>query len=101
MCEPIFSGDVRAEVNMIDRRKAQQPHHLMSPFEREIILEYKASMEKLENKTMLKGLWDSSTQIGSIPDSRESCCMVGIGKDIYMYGGYGRELFDDLRILNC
>ena len=27
--------------------------------------------------------------------------MIAIGKEIYMYGGQGRTMFEDLRVLDC
>jgi len=48
---------------------------------------------------MLKALWETKLCTGTLPDSRESCAMVSLGNEIYMYGGYGRELFDDVRLL--
>lgn len=58
-------------------------------------------MLNLEQKKIPRGLWDVKHTIGSLPDSREKCSMVGIGREVYIYGGYGRQLFEDLRILHC
>lgn len=63
--------------------------------------EFKSQIEKLESKKIQRGLWEVKLCIGTLPDSRESCAMVAIGNEVYLYGGYGRELFDDLRILQC
>ena len=74
---------------------------MINQFERDIINEYYSCFKKLEAKQMPKGVWEVKHCVGSVPDSRESTSMVVIGREVYLYGGYGRELFDDIRILTC
>lgn len=40
-------------------------------------------------------------QLGQVPDTREGQSMVAIGTDVYLYGGQGRTMFEDLRLLDC
>jgi hypothetical protein len=55
----------------------------------------------MKQEGFLKGAWESYEQFGQTPDTREGMSMVAVGKDVYMYGGQGRTMFDDLRLLDC
>eukprot|EP00347_Sterkiella_histriomuscorum_P001925 403370142 len=101
MLEPVFSGNCRAEINMLDQKKLTKPQNMLTKFEQDILSEYRICTEKIASKQIQKGLWEVRQCIGQLPDSRESISIVAIGKEVYLYGGYGRELFDDLRILEC
>ena len=55
----------------------------------------------MKQDSILKGAWESYEQFGQTPDTREGMSMVVVGKEVYMYGGQGRTMFDDLRVLDC
>ena len=63
--------------------------------------EFWSLTEMLLDRSLLHGYWDSITNTsGSLPDSREGSAMTMIGKNIYLFGGFSREIYNDTRIYN-
>ena len=46
------------------------------------------------------GLWDSVDTLGSTPDSREGARACLLGSHIYVFGGFSRDLFKEVRYAN-
>ncbi len=49
---------------------------------------------------MIYGKWSIVQQTGSIPDSREGAAACVIDSSLYIFGGFSRDLFADLRIFD-
>lgn len=49
---------------------------------------------------MLYGLWNVLNTNGSMPDSREGSTAAMIGNNLYIFGGFSRDIFNDMRILD-
>jgi len=49
--------------------------------------------------SVIQGVWTACEMVGSYPQSRESAKMVVVNKKIFMFGGFAREPFNDLRHL--
>ena len=48
----------------------------------------------------MSGLWECNYALGNMPHSREGGSGCLIGDDLYIFGGFSRDLFGDLRVLN-
>jgi len=95
LMDPVFSGSASPQTNLVAPQKL--PRHL----EQSILPEYKQLKSLLAQGKLLQGAWDSYLQIGQTPDTREGMSMVAIGKEVYMFGGQGRTMFEDIRMLDC
>lgn len=49
---------------------------------------------------MLYGLWSILQANGSIPHSREGATATVIDNNLYIFGGFSRDLFNDIKILD-
>ena len=49
----------------------------------------------------MHGFWNSLSECkGVVPDTREGASMTKIKSNIYIFGGFSRVLFNDLKVLN-
>ena len=62
--------------------------------------ELKECRDKLEKKEMMYGLWNILSTSGSIPQSREggTCCVID--SNLYVFGGFSRDIYNDIRVLD-
>ena len=51
----------------------------------------------LEKNYIASGLWESVQTVGAIPDSREGSTGIVLGTYLYLFGGFSRDLYQDLR----
>lgn len=101
--KPVFSGDVDPLVNMLDFSKVKaklSKGSLISQSEMEIIEQLTEMRGKLDEKEMMMGLWDSMEALGSTPDSREGARACLLGSYVYVFGGFSRDLFKEVRYAN-
>jgi hypothetical protein len=49
---------------------------------------------------MIYGLWDIMYPSGSMPDSREGSATIMYENNLYIFGGFSRDIFNDLRVLD-
>jgi N-acetylneuraminic acid mutarotase len=57
--------------------------------------------QKLDKKILFTGIWESIITNGSLPDSREGSTGCIINNNVYIFGGFARNLFNDLRVLDA
>lgn len=62
--------------------------------------ELKECKEKLEKKEMIYGLWNILQTNGSIPQSREGGTCGLVDSHLYVFGGFSRGIFNDVRVLD-
>jgi hypothetical protein len=63
LCEPVFTGSARAEINLVPGTDKVIPDDIMK--------EYKQMVHQMDSGKVLKGAWDSQVQMGQVPDTRE------------------------------
>ena len=63
LCEPVFTGSARAEVNLVPGAEKVIPE--------DVVQEYSQLKNMLNQGKLLKGAWDSQVQMGQVPDTRE------------------------------
>jgi hypothetical protein len=63
LCEPVFTGSARAEVNLVPGAEKVIPE--------DVVQEYSQLKNMLDQGKLLKGAWDSQVQMGQVPDTRE------------------------------
>ena len=55
---------------------------------------------KLFNKKLIHGFWNNLQEVkGVSPDAREGATITKIKSNLYVFGGFSRELFNDLKVL--
>lgn len=98
-----YSGSVEHKVNTLDLNKVKeklQNKSLIGDNEMEVIEEMLALKQALDSNSLMTGLWEGGYALGSLPHSREGSAGCLIGEDLFIFGGYSRDLFGDLRKLN-
>lgn len=89
----MFSGSVNNDVNKIVGGNTRGlPLSLKD--------DYHSLKKDLETKVLHSGAWDLQPYIGQVPDTREGQSMVAIGPHVYMFGGQGRTMFEELRVID-
>ncbi len=68
--------------------------------EKILIEELRACKQKMDDKTMIYGLWSCIDATGSQPDSREGATTCTINNSLYLFGGFSRDIFNDMRVLD-
>ena len=63
LCEPVFTGSARAEVNLVPGAEKVIPE--------DVVQEFSHLKNMLNQGKLLKGAWDSQVQMGQVPDTRE------------------------------
>ena len=67
----------------------------------EIIDELRTMMTKLRNRRIQHGYWDAINETsGCLPESRKGATMNMINNEIYIFGGFSRDTYNDLKVLN-
>ena len=56
--------------------------------------------KRLDSKDLFTGIWNLMDTSGSTPNSREGAAACIVGNNIYLYGGFSRDIFSDLRLLD-
>jgi hypothetical protein len=51
----------------------------------------------LERNDMMSAQWEFLETVGPTPGSREGCSGIVIGNHLYLYGGFSRDLYNDMR----
>jgi N-acetylneuraminic acid mutarotase len=49
---------------------------------------------------MIYGQWTVLNQQGSLPHAREGASSVIVDNNLYVYGGFSRDLFGDFRVFD-
>ena len=106
----VYTGSISHIINKIDYKKAAldsksdnhhsyKIHHL-NDVEQHLFDELKELKEKLDKKELMYGMWDILNDQGSIPNSREGGSACVIDNDYYIFGGFSRDIFNDIRVLD-
>lgn len=57
--------------------------------------------DNLYNRRLMHGFWDNIFECqGNLPDAREGATISLLNEKIYVFGGFSRILFDDLKVLD-
>lgn len=63
--------------------------------------ELKGHNESLHNRSLMHGFWDTYSEFsGTQPDAREGATMNQLNGVLYIFGGFSRVMFNDLKILS-
>lgn len=89
----MFSGNINNEVNTIAGGNTRGVPLIIKD-------EYHSLKKDLEAKVVHCGAWDLQPYTGQVPDTREGQSMVAIGPNVYMFGGQGRTMFEELRVID-
>lgn len=73
---------------------------LITETEMNLIEEYIRIRRDNEQKLLMTAIWESSLTMGSTPHSREGSTACLINNNIYMFGGFARDIYNDFRILD-
>jgi hypothetical protein len=68
-------------------------------FESQVQQTLDALTNDLNSNRMMKGVWESMVTSGNQPEAREGHCMINTGSHVYVFGGFARSLFSDLKML--
>ncbi|CDW80498.1 kelch motif family protein [Stylonychia lemnae] len=108
---PLFSGSVNTLINKLDlsklndQKKSKLNINQVSPDKKnfsdvELMLmdELRSCKDKLEKQEICQALWSILPHYAQIPESREGVSIQIIRDNVYIYGGFSRELFGQIRI---
>ena len=106
--KPIFSGSVDHRINLLDPRKVQSLIDLGPERRKQLIgkgsdlleeLEHK--LDLLKNKRIFHGYWDCINDVkGCLPEARKGASMNIIGSEIFVFGGFSRDTYNDLKVFD-
>ena len=66
-----------------------------------MIEEFKAQMDQLKDKKMYHGYWDCIHDVkGCLPESRKGASMNLIGNEIYIFGGFSINTYQDMKVFD-
>eukprot|EP00347_Sterkiella_histriomuscorum_P022130 403331578 len=113
---PVFSGAIDTLINKLDLKKLKdnanpysylykinpqiKDQSSLNEIEQSLVEQLKTCRSSLEDQDMLYGQWSILTQQGSIPDSREGSTACMIDNNLYLFGGFSRDLFRDVRVFD-
>lgn len=66
----------------------------------QLIDQYFDVKKRLDSKDLFTGIWNLMETSGSTPNSREGAAGCIVGNNIYIFGGFSRDIFSDLRLLD-
>merc|ERR1712176_501155 len=67
----------------------------------EIVLEHKKQYGMLSEKQIFHGYWDCITDVrGCLPEARKGATMNMLNSQIYIFGGFSRDTFSDLKVFD-
>ena len=106
--KPTFSGSVDHRINLLDPKKCQvllnlTKEHLQAVMSKgfELVDEFRLTLTLLRNKRIYHGYWDAVGEtIGCIPESRKGASMNLCKNEIYVFGGFSSDTFNDLKVFN-
>ena len=94
---------VRAMINALPSMpsnllfKGDESEEKYSEAERALIAEYDGLRMQLRKRKLTRGIWMTKKNIGSKPCSREGATLAVANGKIYLFGGFARTLFNDIR----
>ena len=106
--KPIFSGSLDHRINMLDYNKVtalldigfdtvKQQIGLGS----DLVEELKHKMEELGQKKIFHCYWDILNESkGCLPEARKGATMNMINNQLYVFGGFSRDTFNDLKVFD-
>jgi len=56
-------------------------------------------MQRLESGQIISAFWEILSTVGQVPEAREEAQMVVIDGAAYMFGGFARQLNNDLKVI--
>lgn len=65
-----------------------------------LIEEYIKIRRDNDQKILMTALWESQLTLGSTPHAREGATACLIGSNIYLFGGFARDIYSDFRCLD-
>ena len=66
-----------------------------------MIDELRKNLASLRNKRIYHGYWDTISETsGCLPESRKGATMNVMNNEIYVFGGFSRDTYNDLKVLN-
>jgi N-acetylneuraminic acid mutarotase len=93
--------DLRRVALVIDLDNKQLQQYNFSQQQMKLMKELQTMEESLYNRSLLHGYWDTMFNTTGIhPDTREGCGMAIVRNNLYIFGGFARELYNDMRVLN-
>lgn len=108
--KPSYSGSLDHRINLLDLRRVaavidldskQLQQYNFSKQQMKLMKELQTMEENLYNRSLLHGYWDTMfNNTGIHPDTREGCGMAIVRHNLYIFGGFARELYNDMRVLN-
>ena len=67
----------------------------------DIVEELRTMLTHLRNRRIYHGYWDTINETsGCLPESRKGASMNMINNEIYIFGGFSRDTYNDLKVLN-
>ena len=67
----------------------------------ELVDEFRLILTLLRNKRLYHGYWDAINETsGSLPESRKGASMNLCNNEIYIFGGFSRDTYNDLKVFN-
>lgn len=67
----------------------------------ELVTELREMLTMLRKKKLDHGYWDLIKDTsGCLPESRKGASMNLVANEIYVFGGFSRETFNDLKVFN-
>lgn len=99
----VFSGTVDPLVNLLDYGRVKSKlsrNALCNQNEIDIIEELVRLRKSLDARALMMGMWDTIDTVGSTPDSREGASACLMGDKIFVFGGFSRLLFKDIRYID-
>ena len=69
--------------------------------ENELINEYEKLRNRQARKEIVQGFWKTLDSIlGSAPSSKEGTTIIYDNSKLYLFGGFAREVYNDMKILD-
>lgn len=117
---PIFTGECDEQLNLVDpgslspmgSKKRKQSSKQRNSFRSEsedvakmsvdanMIASYRQKMKEIKNGEVLEVLFCEKISTGSPPGAREGATMGIAGNQVYVFGGFSQNRFNDLRALD-
>lgn len=109
----IFTGSVDPFVNTVNLKKVQEIReqqqkqgakfgsqqssiNMIQKRDEGVVEEAIQLKDLLDKKCMLYGIWEISNLCGSVPNTREGASACLIDQKLYLFGGFGRDIFNDI-----
>jgi hypothetical protein len=72
----------------------------LKPYEEKIMELLEEVVDKAKNKDILRGFWQPFEISGIKPESREGSTILSLMGKVYLFGGFGRDRFNEIYILD-